>query len=99
LIPGPFDSFLSVWLGLRGAPVSRDQRRLIAWFGIRGIGSIYYLMYAINHGLQHSLAEEIIALTLTVVAFSVVVHGISVTPLMNLYAQRKVRRPGQDRRV
>jgi NhaP-type Na+/H+ or K+/H+ antiporter len=90
---------LSVWQGLRGAQVSRDQRRLIAWFGIRGIGSIYYLMYAINHGLQHGLAEEIIALTLTVVAVSIVLHGISVTPLMNLYAQGKVRRSGLDRRV
>jgi NhaP-type Na+/H+ or K+/H+ antiporter len=90
---------LSVWLGLRGAPISRDQRRLIAWFGIRGIGSIYYLMYAINHGLPRGLAEEIVALTLTVVAVSIVVHGISVTPLMSLYAQRKVRRSGQDRRA
>jgi NhaP-type Na+/H+ or K+/H+ antiporter len=90
---------LSVWIGLRGAPVSRDQRRLIAWFGIRGIGSIYYLMYAINHGLPRGLAEQIVALTLTVVAVSIVVHGISVTPLMNLYAQRKVRRSGQDRRA
>jgi len=76
---------LSVWLGLRGASVSRDQGRLIAWFGIRGIGPIYYLMYPINHGLQRSLAGEIVALTLTVVAVSIVVHGISVTPLMNLY--------------
>ncbi len=82
---------LSVGLGLLGAPVSGDQRILISWFGIRGIGSIYYLMYAINHGLTRSLAEEIIALTLTTVAVSIVVHGISVTPLMNLYARRKIR--------
>lgn len=83
---------ISVWLGLLGAPVSRDQRILISWFGIRGIGSIYYLMYAINHGLPGPLAEEITALTLSVVAVSIVVHGISVTPLMNLYARRKARR-------
>jgi NhaP-type Na+/H+ or K+/H+ antiporter len=82
---------LSVGLGLLGAPVSGDQRILISWFGIRGIGSIYYLMYAINHGLPDSLAEEIIALTLTTVAVSIVVHGISVTPLMNLYTRRKIR--------
>ena len=82
---------LSVGLGLLGAPVSRDQRILISWFGIRGIGSIYYLMYAIHHGLPRSLAEEIIALTLTTVAASIVLHGISVTPLMNLYARRKAR--------
>ncbi len=82
---------LSIWLGLLGAPVSRDQRILISWFGIRGIGSIYYLMYAINQGLPRSLAEEIIALTITTVAVSIVLHGISVTPLMNLYTRRKIR--------
>jgi NhaP-type Na+/H+ or K+/H+ antiporter len=83
---------VSVWLGLLGAPVSRDQRVLISWFGIRGIGSIYYLMYAINHGLPRSLADELIALTLTMVAASIVVHGISVTPLMTLYTRRKARK-------
>jgi NhaP-type Na+/H+ or K+/H+ antiporter len=85
----------SVWLGLLGAPVSRDQRFLISWFGIRGIGSIYYLMYAINHGLPRPLAEQIIALTLTVVAVSIVLHGISVTPLMTHYARRTARRQGR----
>ena len=83
---------VSVWVGLLGAPVSRDQRVLISWFGIRGIGSIYYLMFAINQGLPRVLAEELIALTLTVVAASIVVHGISVTPLMSAYARRKGRR-------
>ena len=86
---------LSVGLGLLGAPVSGDQRILISWFGIRGIGSIYYLMYAINQGLPRALAEEIIALTLTTVAVSIVVHGISVTPLMNLYARRKAKPSGR----
>lgn len=56
-----------------------------------GIGSIDYLMYAINQGLPRPLAEEIIALTLTTVAVSIVIHGISVTPLMNLYARRKAK--------
>jgi len=83
---------VSVWVGLLGAPVSRDQRVLISWFGIRGIGSIYYLMFAINHGLPRALAEELIALTLAMVAASIVVHGISVTPVMSAYARRKGRR-------
>jgi sodium/hydrogen antiporter len=86
---------VSVWLGLVGAPASRDQRVLISWFGIRGIGSIYYLMYAINHDLPRPLAEQIIAITLTTVAVSIVVHGISVTPLMVLYAKRKATRSGR----
>lgn len=83
---------VSVWLGLLGAPASRDQRILISWFGIRGIGSIYYLMYAINHGLPRPLAEDIISLTLTAVTLSIVLHGISMRPLMSLYARRKRRR-------
>ena len=83
---------VSVWLGLLGAPVLRDQRVLISWFGIRGIGSIYYLMFAINHDLPSPLAEQLVAITLTTVTISIVLHGISVTPLMNLYSRRMARR-------
>ncbi|MCE1192857.1 MAG: sodium:proton antiporter [Acidovorax sp.] len=80
---------LSVYAGLWGAPVQRNQRRLIAWFGIRGIGSVYYLMYAITHGLPPALAQRLLSLTLAVVVASMVVHGVSVTPLMRRYEQRK----------
>lgn len=80
---------LSVWLGLAGASVSTEQRLLISWFGIRGIGSIYYLLFALNHGLRGALADRTISLTLMAVAVSIVVHGISVTPLMHLYARRQ----------
>lgn len=83
---------LSVWLGLLGAPVLRDQQVLIGWFGIRGIGSVYYLMFAINHGLSEALGAQILALTLTTVTASIVLHGISVTPLMESYGRRKARR-------
>ncbi len=83
---------VSVWLGLLGAPISRDQRLLISWFGIRGIGSVYYLMYAIGHALPRPLAEQIVAITLSTVTVSIVLHGISVTPLMNIYARRKAKR-------
>jgi NhaP-type Na+/H+ or K+/H+ antiporter len=86
---------LSVWLGLLGAQVSGDQRLLIAWFGIRGIGSIYYLMFALNHGLTASLADQAINITLSAVAASIILHGISVTPLMSLYAKRQA---GKSRR-
>jgi NhaP-type Na+/H+ or K+/H+ antiporter len=77
-----------VGLGLLGSRSTRSQRGLMAWFGIRGIGSIYYLMYAINHGLERALAEQLVSLTLIVVATSIVVHGISVTPLMLRYGRR-----------
>lgn len=83
---------LAVRLGLGRAPISRSQRWLIGWFGIRGVGSLYYLMYAVNHGLDPALAERLIALTLSVVVASIVLHGVSVTPLMAAYEKAR-RRP------
>jgi NhaP-type Na+/H+ or K+/H+ antiporter len=83
---------LAVWLGCLGTRTPGVQRGLMAWFGIRGIGSVYYLMYAVQHGLPSDLAVKLIALTLATVAVSVVVHGISVTPLMTYYRQRQTRR-------
>ena len=87
---------LSVWLGLRGATVSRDQRLMISWFGIRGIGSIYYLMFALSHGLKGPAADQVLTLTLTAIAVSIVVHGVSVTPLMSLYVRRQSRRAARQ---
>ena len=80
---------IAVIVGLQGARIGRPQRNLIAWLGIRGIGSLYYLTYAIAHGLPDDLAQRLSGLTLTVIAVSIVVHGISVTPLMSLYTRRK----------
>ena len=87
---------LSVAVGLAGSHrTSPLQRRLIGWFGIRGIGSLYYLSYALNHGLPPEHAQTFVALTVAVVVSSIVVHGISVTPLMALYRRR--RRGGNDK--
>ncbi len=79
---------ISVMLGLMGTSGPGLQKPLIAWFGIRGIGSIYYLMYAIQHGLSGTLAQQVTELTLSVVAASIVIHGISVTPLIKQYEKQ-----------
>jgi NhaP-type Na+/H+ or K+/H+ antiporter len=89
---------LSVVFGLLGMETLPLQRRLMSWFGIRGIGSLYYLFYAIQHGLAPDLAHRLTALTLAVVVVSIVLHGTSVTPLMRFYrervARRRARQPG-----
>lgn len=79
---------LAAGIGLIGTDTSRVQRGFISWFGVRGIGSIYYLMYAVVHGMEEEMARDLIGLTLTVVATSVVIHGITVTPLMAWYNRR-----------
>ncbi|CDG82976.1 cation:proton antiporter [Janthinobacterium agaricidamnosum] len=78
---------LSVMLGLAGsgAAASRKMRRIAAWFGVRGIGSVYYLMYALNHGLPPSLALDLSQITVVVIMLSIVVHGASVTPVLDKF--------------
>lgn len=81
---------LSAVVALVGAhDVTRLQRWLMAWFGIRGIGSLYYLTFALQYQLQSELAARLVPLVLTVVAISVMVHGISATPIMDLYYRRR----------
>ena len=83
---------VSVLVGLAGSKTSKSERALIGWFGIRGIGSLFYLAYAMNHGLAGTDADKMVALVLSVVVVSIVAHGISVTPLMSFYERRKPAR-------
>ena len=80
---------LAVFAGLLGDKSTSISRPFIAWFGIRGIGSLYYLFYAIEHDVPHETAQELIALVFPIIAISIVVHGLSVTPLAGLYDKRK----------
>jgi NhaP-type Na+/H+ or K+/H+ antiporter len=89
---------LSVALALAGASATPLQRRLLAWFGIKGIGSLYYLMFALqypwtapNGYRSPALAPHVSSMVLTVVAMSIVMHGISSTPLMDMYQRRRRR--------
>lgn len=79
---------LSVLVGLLGTRTPRRMLGMTGWFGVRGIGSLYYLMYAIQHGLPEPLALQLMHFTLIVVAMSIVLHGLSVKPLMNLVWRR-----------
>ncbi|HBN9820567.1 sodium:proton antiporter [Pseudomonas aeruginosa] len=68
------------------------QRRLLGWFGIRGIGSLYYLSYALNQGLPTALAHTASDLVLSLVALSICVHGLSIQPLLMRHARSVSRR-------
>jgi len=69
-----------------------DERGVIAFFGIRGIGSIYYLVYALGrHPFAH--AEHLRAIIGFVVLASIILHGTSVTPIMRWLDRRRADRP------
>jgi len=73
---------LAVWVATIGSPVPWQRRVLIGWFGIRGLGSLNYLAFAVGHGLTGDLRAPLEGIVITVVALSILLHGVSVPPLM-----------------
>ena len=88
----PLSVFLTVW----GLP--KTQRRMVAWFGIRGIGSLFYLALVIDSGIPAALSNDLVNATLPAIALSVLLHGVSATPLMALYRKRRVMQEREKRR-
>jgi sodium/hydrogen antiporter len=86
---------LTVWLTLWPHRLPPAQHRMVAWFGIRGVGSLFYLVFALQHGLSGEMADDVTAACLISIALSILLHGVSATPLMNHYhGQRQRRRQG-----
>jgi NhaP-type Na+/H+ or K+/H+ antiporter len=85
---------MSVFMGLAGMRGGAVQKGLMAWFGVRGVGSLYYFTHAVSYGLPDDMARTLAGLVLWVLALSIIIHGISVTPLMDWYSSR---RAGQNR--
>jgi NhaP-type Na+/H+ or K+/H+ antiporter len=67
--------------GLARSPMPQRERAAIAFFGIRGVGSFYYLAYASNQ-VDFLQVEQVWAVTALVVLISVVIHGVTATPAM-----------------
>lgn len=67
------------------------QRASLGWLGIRGIGSLNYIAYAYVHGLGGKEAGMMANIAITVVTASVLLHGITVTPLLSWRRKRAER--------
>jgi NhaP-type Na+/H+ or K+/H+ antiporter len=77
---------------LAGTPTRSSQRWLMGWFGIRGIGSLYYLSYVVRHGISPEAAADLAGLTISTVALSILIHGVSAPPLLTRY-ERSLSQP------
>lgn len=80
---------VAVFAGAIGPGGVTEHRRLVAWFGLRGIGSLFYLFYAVQEGVDPGVWSPLLDAGLTVIVLSIVVHGVSVTPLMRRRARRR----------
>jgi NhaP-type Na+/H+ or K+/H+ antiporter len=82
---------LSIALAVVGEGLDAAQRSMIGWFGIRGIGSLFYLLFALRHGVDGPNAQTLVSLTLWSIAASIVAHGLTAQPLMVRYLERRGR--------
>mgnify|MGYP001092222221 CR=1 FL=1 len=77
--------------GLVGARLERRETFTLAFFGIRGVGSIYYIAYAFNRA-DFPAAERLWAIVGLTILLSILIHGLTVTPIM----RRLDRSQGRD---
>lgn len=89
---------LAGWLGLLGSGLRQRERWAIALFGVRGIGSFYYLAFALNHA-AFERPEALWRVVSLVVLLSIVLHGFSAKPALarldrwrQVLATRRTRR-------
>ena len=75
------------WIGMLGGSCPPRDRLLMGFLGIRGIGTFYYVAYGLNHG-DFGDSERLWAVTGFVVLVSILIHGMTSTPLMRLLDRR-----------
>jgi NhaP-type Na+/H+ or K+/H+ antiporter len=85
---------VTAWLSLRGSSVPALEQRTIAFFGVRGIGTFYYVAYGLSHAAFADPAL-IWATAACAVLASVVVHGVSASPVLRTL-DRRFGRPTPD---
>lgn len=79
-------------IGLAGLPAAGSEKLTLAFFGIRGVGSLYYLAYGLNH-MELAERERLWAIVGLVVLLSILLHGLTVTPVMRLLDRQHGRDP------
>ncbi len=78
-------------LVLANAPLRESQRWLMGWFGIRGMASLYFAVYIMTQRLDRETAGTVASLTISVIALSVLVHGLSTPAIMAWYSRKQNR--------
>jgi NhaP-type Na+/H+ or K+/H+ antiporter len=82
-------------IGLVGVRAAWSEKLTLAFFGIRGVGSFYYLAYGLNH-MEVEGGERLWAIVGLVVLLSVLLHGLTVTPIMRTLDRLQGRDPDAD---
>jgi NhaP-type Na+/H+ or K+/H+ antiporter len=82
----------AAWVSLRGCVLRPEQRAAVAFFGVRGIGSFYYLAFGLSTAAFTGVGE-LWSIVGFAVLLSVVVHGVAAGPVMGWVDRRAARAP------
>lgn len=74
---------VSVWAAMIGSSADAQQRRLMAWMGIRGVGAFYYAVWGIAEAGE--ALRPVLPVALDAIVFSVVLHGTTANPALSRY--------------
>jgi NhaP-type Na+/H+ or K+/H+ antiporter len=69
---------IAAYIGMIGSRLVPKEKFVIAFFGIRGIGSFYYLSFAL-YKADFSVAKELWAIVSFIVVLSLLIHGVTAT--------------------
>lgn len=78
---------LPVGLSLAGSGLKMKEKLFIGWFGPRGLASVVFVVMVMNRELLHGPA--IASVSMSTIILSVVLHGITANPLVNVFASKK----------
>jgi sodium/hydrogen antiporter len=82
---------LSGWISLLGRDQRLDEKAVISFFGIRGLGSAYYLAYGLGHA-KFEQPDLLWSTTGLIVLISILLHGTTVTPVMRYLDRQRQKR-------
>ncbi|MCJ2052847.1 cation:proton antiporter [Methylobacterium sp. J-070] len=72
---------LGCWIGLIGSGRSVEDRAVVSFFGIRGLGTVYYLAFATGHASFEG-TDLLWSTAGLAVLISFLLHGVTVTPVL-----------------
>jgi NhaP-type Na+/H+ or K+/H+ antiporter len=75
-------------IAMAGSSQPLRERLLLSFLGIRGVGSVYYVAYGLNHG-NFGDSERLWAVVGFIVLVSILVHGVTAAPLLQRLARRR----------
>ncbi|WP_320781767.1 cation:proton antiporter [Streptomyces sp. CRN 30] len=88
---------LTGWAAQFGTAAGPRERLVTAFFGMRGIGTLFYLAYALGTHEFHVPAEELWAVVTFTVLVSVVLHGTTASPVVSRLDRMRLRRARRRR--